>query len=356
MAEQKIEAAMAMVQKLEQDAEDMHPGSRDPDARKGGVARSIADKVLGYAVKRLSGADPEQAALRVQALKSKHPEYSEIELIEKLIKAKCQKTAAVGAATSAASIIPGLGTVLSMTIGFAVDVSSTLKHQSELVLEIAEARGHRLTPNDRNEVILAVMGLSTGISRLGGRAIKGFSHKVGEMAAQKWLAKAVPAIGMAASASTNVLSTYIIGKRADAYFMRGPEAMGDLKDNLRALSGVDERKIARWISEGSQGVAKASASAGARILKGSKRGLGRVADAGRKAGRAISDTADKVAERGKVTGKAIASSTDKAAGMISHAGRMVKGTVGETATKTIRRVTGKKPPASENNEGEDDLQ
>lgn len=356
MIEQKIDTAMAMVQKLEQDAEDLHTGDRDPLAKKGGMARSIADKTLGYAVKRLSGADPKQAALRVQALKNKHPEYSEIELIEKLIKAKCQKTATVGAATSAASIIPGLGTVLSMTIGFAVDVSSTLKHQSELVLEIAEARGHRLTPNNRNEVILAVMGLSTGISQLSGRAIKGFSYKFGEMASQKWLAKAVPAIGMAASASTNVLSTYIIGKRADAYFMRGPEAMGDLKDNLRALTGVDERKIAQWISEGSRGVAKASASAGARIVHGSKRGLGRVADAGRKAGRAISDTADKVAETGKATGKAIVSGTDKAAGMISRAGRVMKDTVGETAAKTIGRVAGRKPPPSEDNGGEDELE
>lgn len=355
MTEQKIEEAIAIVQKLEQDAADMEAGVHDTAVKKDSVARSVADKVLGYAVKRLSGADPDQAALRVQELKSKHPALSETELIEKLIKAKCQKTAAVGATTSAASIIPGLGTVLSLTIGFAVDISNTLKLQSELVLEIAEARRHRLTANERNEVILAVMGLSTGIGRLSSRAVKGFSHKVGEMAAQKWLAKAVPAIGMAASASTNVLSTYIIGKRADAYFMRGPEAMGDLKSNLRALSGVDERKIARWISQGSRGVAKASAKAGSSIVKGGKRGLSRVADAGRKAGRAISSSADKAAETGRVTGKAIASGADKATGMISIAGRVVIDTVGDKAAKTIKRVTGKKQPAPNDDGEENDM-
>lgn len=355
MTEQNIEEAITIVQKLEQDAAAMEAGAHDTAVKKGSLARSVADKVLGHAVKRLSSADPDQAAARVRELKRRHPDLSETEFIEKLIKAKCQKTAAVGATTSAASIIPGLGTALSLTIGFAVDISSTLKLQSELVLEIAEAHGHRLTRNERNEVILAVMGLSTGISRLSGRAIKGFSHKLGEMAARKWLAKAVPAIGMAASASTNVLSTYIIGKRANAYFMRGPEAMGDLKSNLRALSGVDERKIARWISESSRGVAKASADAGSSIVKGGKRGLGRVAQAGRKAGRAISNTAGKVAETGKVTGKAIASGADKATGMISIAGRKVKDTVGDKAAKTINRISPKKQPAPEDDGEKNDL-
>jgi hypothetical protein len=355
MTEQKIEEAIAIIQKLEHDAAHMEASVHDPTVKKDSVARSVADKVLRYAVKRLSDINPDQAVMRVQELKCKHPELSETELIEKLIKAKCQKTAAVGAITSAASIIPGLGTMLSLTIGYAVDIRSTLKLQSELVLEIAEASGHQLTPNERNEVLLAVTGLSTGISRLSSRAVKGVSHKVGEMTAQKWLTKAIPAIGMAASASTNVLSTYIIGKRADAYFMRGPEALGDLKSNLRALSGVDERKIARWISESSRGVAKASANAGNSIVKGGKIGLGRVADAGRKAGKVISGTADKVAGTGKVTGKAIASGADKATGMISIAGRIAKDKVGDKAAKTINRITPKKKPAPNDDGEENDL-
>ncbi|NJL34321.1 MAG: hypothetical protein HC893_11220 [Chloroflexaceae bacterium] len=47
----------------------------------------------------------------------------------------------------------------------------------------------------------------------------------------------------------NVLATYIIGKRAQAYFGLGPEAMGDWGESLRAIVGVDERKIAGWVSE-----------------------------------------------------------------------------------------------------------
>ena len=132
---------------------------------------------------------------------------------------------------------------MSLTVGMAVDIGATLKMHSELVLEIAEAYRHRLTDADRSEVLLAITGLSAGFDQIGGQAVKGLSQKVGELAAQKWMAKAVPAIGMAASASTNVLATYLIGRRAQAYFARGPEALGDWKDNLRAISGVDERKM-----------------------------------------------------------------------------------------------------------------
>jgi hypothetical protein len=269
-----------------------------------------------------------------------------------LIKAKCQKAGTVGAATSAANIIPGIGTALSLTIGMVVDIGSTLKQQAELVLEIAEARRVVLSDAQRNEVLLVVVGIGAGSQHVGGKALQSLTQKAGELAAQKWMAKAVPAIGVAASAGTNVVSTYIIGKRANAYFQRGPEAMGDWKDNLRALSGVDERKIAGWISESSSAVARTTTRAGQAVVSGSIKGATAVTGAAVGAGKAVSSAvsagADKVVQAGKAGTGTVAETSGKAVRAIGTAGeksldaaKKTTETVAEAGRKSASAITGK---------------
>lgn len=259
MTETEKEKAISLYSKIESDLQNADLGT---GLAKRGLVRRTADKMLGVAVRRISDADPFKAARKVRELKEKHPLATDDQIVELLIKAKCQKAGTVGAVTSVANVIPGIGTALSLTIGMAVDIGSTLKLQAELVLEIAEARGAVLSDAQRNEVVLVVAGISAGSQQAGGKALQRLSQKAGEMAAQKWMSKALPAIGVAAAAGTNVVSTYIIGKRADVYFRHGPTAMGDWKENLRALSGVDERKITNWISESSNTLAGKTAIAG----------------------------------------------------------------------------------------------
>jgi len=298
MIKQNKKEALAIVEKLEQNVVDSHAVDQDPSIPTKGLAQKTAIKLLNYSVKRFSGVNPDKAIKQARDMKKKYPGLSNAEVVEKLIKAKCQKTAAIGVTTSASSVIPGLGTALALTVGLVADISSTLKMHSELVLEIAEAYGKRLTEKERSEVLLTVTGLSTGINTISGKAVKGLSHKVGDIAARKWLSKAIPVIGMATSASTNVLSTYIIGKRANAYFTRGPEEMKAFKDNLRALSGVDERKISEWLSESSRSVAQVSSNTTDALVEGGKQGAGRIADVGRKAGRTMSIMAGKMLDKG----------------------------------------------------------
>jgi hypothetical protein len=81
-----------------------------------------------------------------------------------------------------------------------------------------------------------------------------------------------------------VLSTYIIGQRADAYFRLGPDALGTWTDSLRAVSGVDERKIGGWLAESGR-------ATGAMIASGASM----VGEAGWAAGEAVVSGAGKVA-------------------------------------------------------------
>lgn len=294
----KKDEALAVFERLEQGPEAKAAADSDlpPDD---GFVNKISGRILEFVVRRVADADPAAAVASVKALQADHPGETAPELVERLIKAKCGKTASIGAATSATSIIPGIGTVLALTAGMAVDVSSTLKLHTELVLEIAEAHGKRLTDSERREVILAVTGISSGIGQIGRQAVRGLSGKTGGLAARKWLSKALPVIGVTASAGTNVLSTYIIGQRADTYFRRGPEAMGDWKDNLRAISGVDEQKIGTWVAENTGSLGRVvkrtgqAVAAGVKSLDTTRQTAGAIVCAGRTATALIAAGASK---------------------------------------------------------------
>ena len=220
----------------------------------------------------ISNVDQGTAITRVTELREDYPDASADELVEMLIKRKCRQTGAVGAATSGAALIPGVGTLATLTVGVVADISIAFRLQAELVIEIAAAHQRLLTEEEKQRAILIVTGLSAGANQLIAKTGRKASVEIGERFAQKWMVKILPIIGIAASAGTNVLCTYIIGRRAHVYFNLGPEEMTDWKESLRAITGVDERKIGRWLA--GTGVVNAGQSAGKTITVGA----GRAAD------------------------------------------------------------------------------
>jgi hypothetical protein len=209
----------------------------------------IIGQVMKLIDKAISSADEKAAGDRVAAWRTAHPGALVEVLVEALIKAKAQQTAAVGAATASTDVVPGLGTLAALALGTAADIGVTFRLQSELVLEIAAAYGHPLAENEKRDAVLVVTGISVGANRLLSKAGRDLAERAAERFAGRSVLKAVPFLGIAASAGANALTTYVIGRRAAAYFERGPEAMGDWADNLRALTGVDERRIGGWLAE-----------------------------------------------------------------------------------------------------------
>jgi hypothetical protein len=111
----------------------------------------------------------------------------------------------------------------------------------------------------------------------------------------------LPVVGVIASAGTNALSTYIIGQRADAYFRLGPEAVPTWSDSLRAITGVDERKIGDWLADSGRSAGDVLAWGAAQVGEAGKAaseavvsGAGRVADT---VGPAMSSGAKKAGAR-----------------------------------------------------------
>ena len=248
-------------------------------------ANMLFDTIFGV----ISDVDLETAEKRVQELRQKYPNASPAELSQKLISGKSRRTGTVGAATSGAGLIPGLGTAAAVTLGVAADVGMTFKLQAELVLEIAAVYDYPLTENEKQQLVMFITGLSAGTTALSRKAGETVAIKVGEKlatrSAQKAFTKALPVVGVIASAGTNVLSTYIIGQRADAYFRLGPEAVGSWGESLRAISGVDERKLAGWLADSGRSAGQVLAS-----------GAGKVGEVGKVAGGAVTGGATKVAE------------------------------------------------------------
>ncbi len=222
---------------------------------------TLADKLMDRLSKAIDDTDEKEAATRVANLRAKHPDDTVDQLTNRLILAKARETAVVGATTSAAMIIPGIGTIAGLTLGIAADFGITFKLQAELVIEIATLYGHAMTPEEKRRVVMLVTGLSVGTTTLAHRAGKGISKRVTARLGSKYVVRAMPVVGMAASASTNALMTYVIGKRAEAYFSLGPEAMNDWRASAGALTGINRELLASGAKTSGLALKKAGGTA-----------------------------------------------------------------------------------------------
>ena len=255
---------------------------------------SLVEGIMDQTLRMVNDADAAAANKRVQQLRTQKPTFSETDMVEHLIKQKAIQAGTVGAVTAGASIIPGLGTLAAFTLGAATDVGVTLRLQSELVLEIAAARGHTLTSDERRRAIMIVTGVNLGTERLVNQASRRLAQEAAERFAGRAAVKAVPFVGVAVSAGANVLTTYIVGRRADAYFRLGPDGMEDFSTSLRALTGMDERQLVDWLGEvmtlfgaAVAGGARRLGTATGRAARAAAGGLGAGANAAQRRVRAL---------------------------------------------------------------------
>jgi hypothetical protein len=202
----------------------------------------VAEIVAGM-LRGPTEADLQAAVARVAELRAGAGVRPTDELVRQVIARTARRTAAIGAASAGAALVPGVGTLAAMTLGTATDVGATLRLQARMVLDIAVLRGAALTPEQARNAVLLVAGVSSASTFALKRAGRGAALRLGERVTARWLLRAVPVVGMLSSSGTNALATHVIGKRADAYFSLGPDALRDWRASVRAVAGIDER---RW--------------------------------------------------------------------------------------------------------------
>ena len=122
----------------------------------------IVLKSLDHAMKRR---EPVIRA-KVERLRAAHPTYTNDQLAKALIRSTRRRVAATGALSGAASIAPGLGTVLA--IGTVTSQTLyALEQEIELVLGIAMIFGHELSGSEGRVLeALVVVGVTSGSLKL----------------------------------------------------------------------------------------------------------------------------------------------------------------------------------------------
>lgn len=205
---------------------------------------------LASAIKDIiSDVDQHSALSRVNALREDYPDLSVPELVEVLIRRKSRQAGMVGAATSVAALIPGVGTLFALVAGAAADIVLVLRMQAELVLEIAAAHRRLLSEEEKQRALLLVAGLSASGNWLAFGAGRRVGAEIGERYARRGVVRLLPLAGVAGSASLNALMTYLVGVRAHAYFSLEPDQIRDWHDSVRAIIGLDERKFSQRLRE-----------------------------------------------------------------------------------------------------------
>ncbi|MBJ7598092.1 MAG: hypothetical protein DLM67_07900 [Candidatus Nephthysia bennettiae] len=194
---------------------------------------------------------------RVQELRDQNPGATPEQLARTLIRSTRWRVAASGAASGAAAIAPGLGTLISL--GAATGQSLyALEQETELVMAIAMLYGHELLDSDERLLeALVVVGIAGGAVKLrenvlvvGGERISIAAFRrlprawlmragghvlntvLGKVAAQRLtasVARAAPlAIGVAVGAGFDWFAVTALGRSAMRYYGReGPAAQAD---------------------------------------------------------------------------------------------------------------------------------
>jgi hypothetical protein len=187
---------------------------------------------------------------RVDELRARYPDRSSPELARELIRSTRRRVAATGALSGAASIAPGLGTVLAIGT-ITSQTLFALEQEIELVLGIAMIYGHVLGgSDDRVLEALVVVGITSGAVKLredviviggerlavaafrslptlllrhgGGRFVGRILARVATTGAAKVAARVVPlGVGIGVGAGFDWLAVTGLGRAAMRYYGPG---------------------------------------------------------------------------------------------------------------------------------------
>ena len=190
---------------------------------------------------------------RVEGLRLANPTMTTEELAHKLIRDTRFRVAATGAASGAAAIAPGLGTLLSLGAATSQAIYA-LEQETELVMAIAILHGHELADSDERVLeALVVVGIAGGsvklrenllvaggekitvaafralpkewLGRTGGHVLARILARVAGSRALSTVGRVAPlAIGMAFGAGFDWLTVSALGRAAIRYYGPGGPA------------------------------------------------------------------------------------------------------------------------------------
>src|SRR5665213_1051423 len=210
-------------------------------------------RMVLHTLARAIGAREPAIRGRVHVLREANPHLTNDQLALRLIRSTRRRVAATGALSGAASIAPGLGTILAVGT-LTSQALYALEQEIELVLAIAMIFGHELASSDERVVeALVVVGITSGAVKLredvlvaggervalaavrrlpaillthgGGRILSRILARFASTGVAKVAARVVPlGVGVAAGAGFDWLAVTGLGHAAMKYY--GPGGPG----------------------------------------------------------------------------------------------------------------------------------
>ncbi len=171
---------------------------------------------------------------RVAGMKKKHSGMTGRELCDLIIRRKSRWCAASGAVTALPGAFPGLGSVLAVFGGTALDITALSYFMSEMILEMSAIYGRDLNiPAVSREALwvlvsavgsdVAGKGLTrTVVARMGRQAVVKLMQELllslGIRISQRSLLKIIPVLGTIISGAVNYYICKKIGRLAADYY------------------------------------------------------------------------------------------------------------------------------------------
>lgn len=163
-----------------------------------------------------------------------------------LIKRKAMQTALYGLIVGASDVVPGFSTLASFFVGSSVDASLSTKLQMDLTLELAYLYGKGremslsrasslslvcgLTRRERIEVSAEELELDVVATNEAGTIVW---KATGDEFKKRSVLRLIPMVGAVRASCTNLVATYVVGRRSISCFRDGPDCVPTWIDSLK---------------------------------------------------------------------------------------------------------------------------
>ena len=196
--------------------------------------------------KRKSVSTPKPPATRSRRIHARKVQPSPDAQFVALLQRKCMRAASVGALTAAGESVPGLGRVFGLVFGELLDAKFLTKIHRELTEETFALYGVELPEAVKSVLVNKVQLIGTGASIAGDALMRTTLKRALGRIGGAVVARVLPLTAIITSALSNAAVTYAIGKRAQALARLRDAPIRGMPDAVRALTGLDERRIYAW--------------------------------------------------------------------------------------------------------------
>lgn len=131
-----------------------------------------------------------------------------------------------------------------MVFGVAASSRVVMRIHRRMIIDIGAVFEEEIGHERAKEILLEV-GNAEAEAR---EEEEKFSKEMSRKLLRSAMAQAMPHAAFA-KASMNMMTTFVIGKRARAYFETGPASLAPWSEDVKALTGLDQKMLVEWEDE-----------------------------------------------------------------------------------------------------------